>query len=49
MEARNINHMDKFKEIFEEEIKKITFHYGHPYLNSATLAGVIRMALKKYR
>lgn len=48
-EARNINDMDKFKEIFKEEIKKTTFHYGHPYLNSATLAGVIRIALKKYR
>ncbi|WP_461613033.1 hypothetical protein [Clostridium sp. Marseille-QA1073] len=35
---------DKFKEIFEEETKKTTFHYGHSYLNSATLAGVIRIA-----
>lgn len=49
LEARNINDMDKFKKIYKEEIKKTTFHYGHPYLNSATLAGVIRIALKKYR
>lgn len=46
--ARNIVDTDRFKRIFSEQIHKTTFHYGHPYLNSATLAGVIRMALKKY-
>ncbi|ENK0837713.1 HNH endonuclease [Clostridium botulinum] len=48
-EVRNIKDINKFKEIVTEQIEKTTFHYGHPYLNSATLAGVIRSALKKYK
>ncbi|MBP2028393.1 hypothetical protein J2Z35_002194 [Acetoanaerobium pronyense] len=37
----------KFEKLFREEIKKTAYHYGHPYLNSATMAGVIRIVLKK--
>ncbi|EDU36470.1 MULTISPECIES: HNH endonuclease [Clostridium] len=48
-EVRNIKDINKFKEIVTEQIEKTTFHYGHPYLNSATLAGVIRSVLKKYK
>lgn len=49
IESRNIKDIDSFKEMFEKEIENTTFHYGHPYLNSATLAGVLRSTLKKYK
>lgn len=49
LKERNIEDIDKFKKIVSEQIKNTTFHYGHPHLNSATVAGVIRMALKKYK
>lgn len=41
--------MDKFGKIITEELQNTTFHYGHLYLNSGTLAGVLRIALKKYK
>ncbi|MCM3294030.1 HNH endonuclease [Paenibacillus sp. MER 180] len=40
--------LTKFFEIYNEEIQNTSYHYGHPYLNSATLAGVIRTTFKKY-
>ncbi|MBU5438383.1 hypothetical protein KQI42_10205 [Tissierella sp. MSJ-40] len=46
--ARNIDDINKFKKIVIEQLQKTAFHYGHPYLNSATLAGVFRIVLKKY-
>ncbi|MGO5064617.1 MULTISPECIES: HNH endonuclease [unclassified Clostridium] len=49
IKSRNIKDIDSFKEIFEKERQKTTFHYGHPYLNSATLAGALRSTLKKYK
>ncbi|MEC0329416.1 HNH endonuclease [Paenibacillus macerans] len=45
---RSIDDTDRFKKIVSEQIRNTTFHYGHPYLNSATLAGVLRISLKKY-
>lgn len=39
---------NKFKNIILEKLRESTFHFGHPYLNSSTLAGIIRMALKEY-
>lgn len=47
-EERNIDDFEKFNKIVEEQIQQTTFHYGHPYLNSATFAGVLRISLKKY-
>lgn len=48
-ETRNISYDDnKFEKIIKEEIKNASYHYGDPYLNRATIAGVIRMAFKKY-
>lgn len=38
----------KVDEILAEVFKKTSIHYGHPHLNRATLAGIIRMALKQY-
>ncbi len=48
LDERKIVDMVRFKRLVQEEFKKTTFHYGHPYLNSATVAGVIRIVLKKY-
>jgi len=45
---RRIKNHKKFNEILKEQMHKTTFHYGHPYLNKATMAGVFRMAMKKY-
>ena len=40
-----------FKQFFEKTLsttmKKTSYHFGHSYLNSATIAGVFRMALKE--
>lgn len=44
-----IDDFNKFNKIVQEQMKKTTFHYGHPYLNKATMAGVFRMALKNYK
>lgn len=49
LRVREITDIDKFKRIVQEEIQKTTFHFGHPYLNSGTLAGVLRIALQKYK
>mgnify|MGYP000929354858 CR=1 FL=1 len=48
LKKRKIEDEERFKILFQEEMKKTTYHYGHPYLNSATIAGIIRIALKKY-
>lgn len=45
---RSITNIEMFSEIVREQIKNTTYHFGHPYLNSATLAGMFRVALKKY-
>ena len=46
--TRNIEDINRFNEITKEEMRKATYHFGDPYLNIATIAGIIRMALKKY-
>ncbi len=42
---------DEFMEYFNTNLKDLlketTYHYGHAYLNTATLAGVYRMLLKR--
>lgn len=48
LKDRKIDDAEKFIKLFIEEIQKTTFHYGHPYLNLATIAGVLRIVLKKY-
>lgn len=45
---RNITDVEKFNEIVREQFEITTYHFGHPYLNSATLAGMFRVSLKKY-
>ncbi|MFJ7732504.1 HNH endonuclease [Lysinibacillus sp. NPDC097231] len=45
---RNIKNTELIKKRFHEEFKKASFHFGHPYLNKATIAGMIHMVLKKY-
>ncbi|MGC6585081.1 hypothetical protein ACPV3A_08945 [Paenibacillus sp. Dod16] len=45
---RNITDVEKFWQIVREQFKNTTYHFGHPYLNSATLAGMFRVSLKKY-
>lgn len=48
LKEREIDDIEKFTRLFQDELKKTTFHYSHPYLNSATIAGVMRIAFKKY-
>lgn len=45
---RGITDINKFYEIVRENMEKTTFHFGHPYLNSATLAGIFRVSLRSY-
>ncbi|MCM3749266.1 HNH endonuclease [Paenibacillus pasadenensis] len=45
---RGITDVSNFNEIVREQMEKTTFHFGHPYLNSATLAGVFRVSLMQY-
>lgn len=45
---RNINGFESFKKIVENKIEKTTYHFGHPYLNVATIAAVYKIALKKW-
>lgn len=33
--------------MLDEILKETSFHYGHPYLNAATIAGMYRMLLKR--
>ena len=37
-----------FKAVLDEQRQKASYHFGDPHLNIATLAGIIRMALKAY-
>ncbi|MBP2025082.1 HNH endonuclease [Peptoniphilus stercorisuis] len=48
IKQRKIYDEQKFKNLIEEEIKKTTYHFGHPYLNAATIAGVLRISINKY-
>ena len=34
--------------VLDEQRQKASYHFGDPHLNIATLAGIIRMALKAY-
>ncbi|RUT30493.1 HNH endonuclease [Paenibacillus zeisoli] len=45
---RSITDANEFNRIVEEQMEKTTFHFGHPYLNSATMAGVLRVSLKMW-
>ncbi|TWK40985.1 hypothetical protein CHCC20348_4408 [Bacillus paralicheniformis] len=45
---RNIKNPEEIKRIINEEFERASFHFGHIYFNRATLAGLIRMVLKKY-
>lgn len=48
IKEREIKDGKKIEEMLKEVSVKISYHYGHPHLNRATLAGAIRMALKQY-
>lgn len=48
LEDRSIIDVSKFNRIVGEQLLNTTYHFGQPYLNSATLAGVFRISLKKY-
>ncbi|MCY9578743.1 HNH endonuclease [Paenibacillus alvei] len=48
LEDRSIIDVSKFNRIVGEQLLNTTYHFGKPYLNSATLAGVFRISLKKY-
>lgn len=39
---------DEINEIFKCQVEKASYHFGDPYLNVATLAGIYRMVLKEY-
>ncbi|QII47414.1 HNH endonuclease [Bacillus paralicheniformis] len=45
---RNIKNPEEIKRLINEEFERSSFHFGHPYFNRATLAGLIRTVLKKY-
>lgn len=45
---RGITDINNFNDILKEQMNETTYHFGHPYLNSATLAGVFRVSFKKY-
>ena len=42
-----MNDIEGISKLLGEELKKTTFHFGQPYINSATIAGVLRIILKK--
>ena len=35
------------KELIPKVLKGVGHHYGHPYMNTATIAGVYRMIVKE--
>ena len=39
---------NKLNEITRNVMENAGFHFGHPYFNTATMAGIHRMALKKF-
>ena len=43
----NDNTWEEVNIIIKDQINEAGFHFGHPYLNTATMAGIYRMALKK--
>lgn len=40
--------MEEITGIIKEQFEKVSIHYGEPYLNTATVAGIFRMILKEY-
>ena len=40
--------LGEIKEIIHEEMGKAGVHFGHPYLNTATMAGINRIVLKTF-
>lgn len=43
----NISDFEKIKILMKEEIDKCTWHWGQPRMNSATIAGLFRMIVKR--
>lgn len=48
LKKQNLVNKEKLISLFQEELHNTTYHFGSPYLNSATIAGVLRIILKKY-
>lgn len=45
---RHIGDYKVFNDFISEAFNGASYHFGHPNFNRATIAGVLRMALKKY-
>ncbi len=47
---RNMNEDDfkEFRKILKEQTQKVSYHFGDPYLNVATICGIYRMTIKEY-
>ena len=39
--------IDKFKSLYDGAMKNASIHYGQPYFNTATIAGIYRMIFKQ--
>ena len=48
-EENNISYNSNFEKSIKEEIRNASYHFGDQYMNSATIAGIIRMIIKRYR
>ena len=52
LEKAQISYDDSVKDIIntirQEMLKEASVHFGHPYYNAATMAGINRMVLKKF-
>ena len=44
----NAGNLEELRAIIKEQFSKSSYHFGDPHLNIATLAGIMRMALKEY-
>lgn len=45
LEEKGVYDINKFLRVIKEEIREMELYFGNPYLNSATIAGIIKIAL----
>lgn len=45
LEDKGVDGINRFLRIIKEEIKAMELYFGNPYLNAATIAGIIKIAL----
>ncbi|MCD2348254.1 HNH endonuclease [Clostridium guangxiense] len=48
LKKRKITDIKSFAGAFKNKFKETSYHFGEPYCNKATIAGMIRMILKDY-